>query len=74
MGLFTKKQESIEDPLLNLTLDEIFTMLHKQMDEKEMPVRMGVMYQNVLFTITCEPSTPENIMDIIKHNEIKEEE
>ena len=60
MKLFrSKKQDDIEDMLLGQTLQETFDFLHAKMDEKEMPVRLGIMYQDVLFKITCEPVTDE---------------
>ena len=57
MNLFRKEKKSfdIEEQLLNTTLEEIFNMLHERMDEKDMPVKMGVMYQDVIFTISCDP-------------------
>ena len=51
---FKKEEWDLEQELLSKSLAEVFNFLHTRMDEKGMPVRMGIMYQDVLFSISCE--------------------
>lgn len=45
----------LEEKLLNLTLEEVFDILHWRLDQTGKPQNVGVQYQDVLFEITCKP-------------------
>lgn len=47
-------EQTIENELTKATLAEVFEYLHYKMDKVGKPVRMGVMYQDVVFHITCD--------------------
>lgn len=51
----------IEEELTKQTLEDLFNYLHYRLDKTGKPIRMTIMYEDVVFEITCH-EVPEKII------------
>ena len=56
-----RNDKNFEQFILNSKVDELFSFLHYRVLTEGKPVRIGITWENVLYTITCE--TVESCQD-----------
>ena len=49
-----RNDKDVEQFILNSKVDELFSFLHHKVLTEGKPVRIGITWENVLYTITCE--------------------
>lgn len=49
-----RNDKDVEQFILNSTVDELFSFLHHKVLTEGKPVRIGITWENVMYTITCE--------------------
>ena len=49
-----KNDKDVEQFILNSKVGDLFSFLHHKMITDEKPVKVGITWENVLYTITCE--------------------
>ena len=49
-----KNDKQVEQFILNSTVGDLFSFLHQKMITDGKPVKIGITWENVMYTITCE--------------------
>ena len=49
-----KNDKDVEQFILNSKVGDLFSFLHHKMITDEKPVKVGITWENVMYTITCE--------------------